>query len=65
MNPKVYLYLIVTILVVISLDSININSIFKKNKIIQARMFYFFIAFALIYLITNLIYDFALILKLV
>ena len=56
---KIYLYLLVTILVVISLDSININGIFKKNKIFQARLFYFFIALSLIYLVTNLLYDFS------
>lgn len=57
MSVKAILYLIVTILVIWSLDSININKIFKKNKEIQARLFYFFLAFALIYLITNFIWD--------
>ena len=32
MNPKAYLYFIVAIFVIFSLDSININNIFKKNK---------------------------------
>lgn len=57
MNPKAYLYFIVAIFVIFSLDSININNIFKKNKIIQAKLFYFFLAFSMIYLITNFIYD--------
>lgn len=61
MSTKIYLYVLVTILVVISLDSLNINAIFKKNKIVQARMFYLFVALSLIYLVTNFIYDFALI----
>ena len=57
MSIKYILYFIVTIIVIWSLDSININVIFKKNKIWQARVFYFLLALALIYLVTNCIYD--------
>ena len=57
MNVKYFLYFFVTIAVIWSLDSININAIFKKNKIWQARVFYFFLAISLIYLVTNCIYD--------
>ena len=57
MSVKYFLYFIVTIMDVWSFDSININAIFKKNKIWQARLFYFFLAIALIYLVTNCIYD--------
>ena len=59
MNVKFFLYIIVTILVIVSLDSININQIFKKNKVFQARLFILFLALSLIYLVTNFIYDFA------
>jgi len=58
MNAKVFIYIIVSILVVWSMDSININQIFKKNRIYQARIFYLLLALAIIYLITNFIYDF-------
>ena len=54
---KITLYFLITILVIISLDSININNIFKKNKVFQARLFYFFLAVSLIYLVTNFIYE--------
>ena len=57
MGVKYFLYFFVTIAVIWSLDSININAIFKKNKIWQARVFYFFLAISLIYLVTNCIYD--------
>ena len=57
MSVKYFIYLIVTVIVVWSLDSVNINAIFKKNKIWQARVFYFFFFFFLIYLVTNCIYD--------
>lgn len=56
---KIALYFLITVLVIISLDSININNIFKKNKIFQARLFYFFLATSLIYLVTNFIYEIA------
>ncbi len=56
---KIALYFLTTVLVIISLDSVNINNIFKKNKIFQARLFYFFLAISLIYLVTNFIYEIA------
>ena len=57
MSGKFFLYVAVTILVIWSLDSVNINQIFKKNKIIQARVFYFMLALSMIYLVTNFLYD--------
>ena len=60
---KITLYFLITVLVIISLDSININNIFKKNKIFQARLFYFFLAISLRYLVTNFIYEIAIAIK--
>lgn len=57
MSVKYFLYILVTILVIWSLDSININAIFKKNRIKQSKMFYFFLAISLIYLVTNFLWD--------
>lgn len=57
MSGKFFLYIFVSIAVIWSLDSININQIFKKNKVIQAQVFYFFLAISLIYLVTNFIMD--------
>lgn len=57
MTGKFFLYILVTIVVIWSMDSININQIFKKNKILQARIFYFLLGLALIYLVTNFFYD--------
>ncbi len=57
MNIKFLLYVMVTPFVILSLNSININKIFKKNMIFQARLFYFFLAISMIYLITNFIFD--------
>ena len=65
MSAKYLLYLFVTVLVVFAMDSINLNGVFKKNKIFQARILYFLIALALIYLITNFIWDFFTVTKIV
>lgn len=57
MSGKFFLYIFVSIAVIWSLDSININQIFKKNRVFQATLFYFFLALSLIYLVTNFIMD--------
>jgi len=58
MSVKVILYLIIAPIVLYSLDSVNINQIFKKNKQTQAKVFYLLLALSLIYIITNFTYDF-------
>jgi len=58
MSSKVLLYFITTPIVLYSLDAVNINQIFKKNKVLQARVFYLILALCLIFLLTNFIYDF-------
>lgn len=55
---KLFLYLLVFPVVVWIIDSININQIFKKNRIIQARIFYVMLVFAITYLVVNFMYDF-------
>ena len=57
MKGKFFLYVLVTLLVIWAMDSVNINKIFKKNKILQARIFYFLLGIALFYLITNFLID--------
>lgn len=57
MIGKLLLYIFVTIIVIWSMDSVNINKIFKKNKIYQARLFYFLLGISMIYLVTNFIMD--------
>ena len=57
MTGKFFLYILVTLLVIWSLDSVNINQIFKKNKVTQARVFYFLLALSMIYLETDFLFD--------
>ena len=57
MHGKLVLYIFVTIIVIWSMDAININQIFKKNRVMQAKIFYFLLGISLIYLVTNFIMD--------
>lgn len=57
MKGKFFIYILSTILVIWSMESVNINKIFKKNKEMQARMFYFLLGISLIYLVTNFFMD--------
>ena len=52
------LYSIVLIIVIWAIDGININHIFKKNRIYQARVFYIMIVFSITHLVTNFIINF-------
>ena len=55
---KFILYFSVTIIVIWAMDSLNINSFFKKNaNPLQAKIMYFFIGLSIIYLVTNFILD--------
>ena len=58
MSAKYFIYILVGILVIWSFDSLNINSLFKKNRILQARVLYFMLALSMTYLVTNFIWDF-------
>ena len=55
---KFVIYLIVMPLIIYVMDSVNINVIFKKNKVNQARIFYILLVFGLSYLVVNFLYDF-------
>lgn len=58
MSAKYFIYILVGILVIWSFDSLNINSLFKKNRVLQARLLYFMLALSMTYLVTNFIWDF-------
>ena len=58
MSAKYFIYILVGILVIWSFDSLNINSLFKKNRVLQARVLYFMLALSMTYLVTNFIWNF-------
>ena len=57
---KLILYIIIVPMVVYCLDSVNINSIFKKGRsnYYQARIMYMFLVLSISYLVVNFINDF-------
>ena len=57
---KFILYLLVIPIVVWSMDSVNINGIFKKGQsdYYQARVMYMIIIVSLSYLVVNFVNDF-------
>ena len=58
MEFKLILYLIALPIVFVALDAININAIFKKNRVFQARLLYVLLILSLTYLVVNFFYDF-------
>lgn len=58
MTPKLFLYIFITLVVVWTMDGLNINFILKKNRVAQARVFYLLVTLSLSYLVTNFVYDF-------
>lgn len=60
---KFILYLFILPLVVYAIGGLNLNGVFKKNKIYQAKIFYILLIFGLSYLVTNFLYDFLYIVK--
>lgn len=57
---KLILYVLIIPIITWSVDSINLNNIFKKSKdnYYQARVVYMFIIMSISYLIVNFVYDF-------
>ena len=57
MKGKFFIYIFSTILVIWSMESVNISKIFKKNRVVQARVFYFLLGISMIYLVSNFFID--------
>ena len=58
MNIKVCLYVLTTLLSVYTLTGINFNKIWKKERILEARLFVISLSLIMSYLLTNFIVDF-------
>ena len=52
------IYLIVLGIVIWDMEGLNINGIFKKNRIYQAKVFYIILVFSLTYVTSNFIISF-------
>lgn len=58
MTLKSILYVLTIPFVLYTLEGLQINTIFKKNRVMQARLFYLFICLIMSYLLVNFFYDF-------
>ena len=55
---KIMLYMVVFLFTVFVMEGLDLNKIFKQNRVLQARMIYILIAISLTYLTTNFLIDF-------
>ena len=55
---KALLYVLFTLLSAYILSSINYKNFFKKNKILEAKIFVILLSFIMSYLLTNFVTDF-------
>ena len=55
---KLTVYFIVFIITIFAMDGLNLNSLFKQGRVLQARILYLMFAMSISYLVTNFIYDF-------
>lgn len=58
MNPKVYFYVFFVMLSAYTLTGINFDAIIKKNKIWEARILVIILSLIIGYLLTNFVFDF-------
>lgn len=55
---KIFIYILVFLVVLYSIEGLNINKLFKQSRVYQARLVYIFITISITYLVTNFVYDF-------
>lgn len=57
---KIALYIVTLPIVIWALESIKIEQVFRQGRVLQIRVVFLMISFALDYLVVNFLYDFAL-----
>ena len=55
---KLALYIVTLPLSIWALESLRIESLFKKGRVVQIKIVYLLFSFAISYLVTNFLYDF-------
>ena len=58
MNVKLLLYVFIIPFTMWAISGLNINHLFKKNHVLQARVIYVMLCFIISYLLVNFIWDF-------
>jgi uncharacterized membrane protein YwzB len=58
MNAKLLMYVVTFPLTLMTLLSLNLNKFFKKNKVLEAKIFYILLTMCITHLVVNFLYDF-------
>jgi len=57
---KLALYIVTLPIVILSLEAVKIEQLFRQGRVLQIRIFYLIVSFSLDYLVVNFFYDFVL-----
>lgn len=58
MNYKTYIYIVSVLLSTFTISGINFNNVFKKNKVVEAKIFVILLVLALGYLVGSFVITF-------
>lgn len=58
MDYKIYIYVISIFISAFAISGINFNNVFRKNKVVEARILVLLISLALGYLVGSLVISF-------
>ncbi len=58
MDYKIYVYVVCIFLSAFAISGINFNNVFRKNKVIEARVLVLLLSLALGYLVGSLVISF-------
>ena len=58
MDYRIYIYVICVFISAYALSGVNFNNVFKKNRIIEARLIVLLLSLALGYLVGSLVISF-------
>ena len=58
MDYKIYIYVICIFISAYAVSGINFNNVFRKNKVVEARILVLFLSLALGYLVGSLVISF-------
>ena len=55
---KTVLYVLFLPFIIWAMEGLDLNRLFKQNRVYQARIMYLMIAMSITYLVVNFLYDF-------
>lgn len=58
MNFRTYIYIVSVLLSTFAISGINFNNVFRKNKVVEARIFVVLLVLALGYLVGSFVITF-------